>query len=253
MDLGPLYGDFLAYQEARGCSPLTLVAYRQDFNRLREFLQAAKVEPKLEVLTGPLIWRYLVWLREQGFKQWSIRRRISSLRSFLNYCIDEELLERHPMHRVPTPKAPETVPDYLTLEEVRVILQAVDRSKSKFRIRDQALVRVLLFTGVRRAELLGMRWKDLDLTALTLRIRGRGGKERLVPLEPATEERLRALRNGGITSENDLVWRNRRGRAMSPDSLGRIIRRWLRMAGIGVCPRQHGPGAAGNRGALEAG
>lgn len=83
MNLGPLYDDFLAYQEARGCAPLTIVAYRCDFNCLCEFLTTSNLATQLDSLTGPTIRRYLVWLREQGFKPWSVRRHITSLRSFL--------------------------------------------------------------------------------------------------------------------------------------------------------------------------
>lgn len=148
MDLASQYGDFLNYQEARGCSPRTRRAYQHDFNRLAVFLSESGFPITLASLTAPVMRRYIVWLR-QGHAPWTIRRRIGSLRAFLGYCVDEELLDRNPMARVPTPKAPAPLPRYLTFEEVRQVLDAVDHSKSKFRLRDQALVRVLLYCGVR--------------------------------------------------------------------------------------------------------
>ncbi|WP_374711577.1 site-specific integrase [Symbiobacterium terraclitae] len=65
-----LYEDFLAYQEARGCSPHTLIAYWQDLNRLMKYLEAAGVEPAVEALTHRVIRRYLVWLRQRGYFFW---------------------------------------------------------------------------------------------------------------------------------------------------------------------------------------
>lgn len=73
LNLDNLYDDFLAYQEARGCSKLTVVAYRHDYHRLKEFLTANNHELSLDSLTGPIIRRYLIWLRECGYKPWTIR------------------------------------------------------------------------------------------------------------------------------------------------------------------------------------
>lgn len=233
MRIDDLYADFLAYQEARGCSPHTLIAYRQDRNRLMEFLGEQGLAPILDSLTGPVIRRYLVWLRERGYAPWSIRRRITSLRSFLQYCVDEELLARHPMSRVPTPKAPRTLPRYLTADEARALLASVDSSKSLFRPRDQALVRILLFCGLRRSEVLDMLWSDLDLESGLLRVRGKGAKERHVPLEPETVEYLHRYREQTTGLGADWVLRNRLGGPLNRDGLVRLLRRWLRSVSTG--------------------
>lgn len=232
MDLDTLYADFLTYQEARGCAPLTISAYRGDFRCLSEFLKSSSTPLELASLDAPTIRRYLVWLRQRGLKQWSIRRRMCSLRAFLGYCVDEELLERHPMTRVPTPKAPKTLPRYLTFDEVQRVFQAIGSSTSKFRLRDRALVRVLLFAGLRRSELLRMTWDDIDFRHGTLRVLGKGKRERIIPLELETLDCLGMHRAASLFTGKEQVWLNREGAPMTPDSLGRTIKRWMRKAKI---------------------
>lgn len=232
MDLDVLYEDFLAYQEARGCSHATIIAYRQDYRRLKDFLAANDFPRSLDSMTGPSIRRYVVWLREQGYKPWSIRRRVCSLKAFVRYCVDEELLERNPAARVPTPKAPKGLPRYLTMDEVQEILKFIDSTPVTHRLRDRALVRVLLFTGLRRSELLGMNWSDIDFRNGTLRVMGKGATERTIPLEEQTAECLGAYRAASLLQGTEWVWCNHMGHRMKPDSLGRVIRRWLRKANI---------------------
>jgi integrase/recombinase XerD len=155
-----------------------------------------------------------------------------SLRAFLGYCVDEELMERHPMTRVPTPKAPKTLPRYLTFDEVQLIIQAVDNSKGKFRVLDRALVRVLLFTGLRHSELLPMTWDDIDFGQGTLRVLGKGNQERILPLECDTLASLVDHQEASLPAGKERIWLNREGKPMNPDSLGRTIRRWMQQAKI---------------------
>lgn len=233
MDLQSLHTEFVTFLQASGASPSTVTAYRSDFRRVLSFLQNGDIDPVLSNLTAPLVRRYLVWMHDQGYAPWTVRRRVGSLRSFLSYCVDEGYLERNPMTRVPTPKAPRTIPRYLTMDEVRRILIAVDHENSQFRLRDQALVRIMLYYGLRRSEILRMRWEDIDLAFGELRVHGKGDKERIVPLQSNTLQFLMEYRLacGGEETEG-FVWRNREGRRLQKDSLSSLVKKWVRLAGL---------------------
>lgn len=185
MEMALLYEEFLSYLDLeRGCSPLTIKSYRSDFRLFRRYLKQANIAADVSNTDRQTIRRYITWMRSDDLKSSSIARRLNSLRSFWNYLRDSGYTQMDPFLRISVPKGSKPVPHYLSADECEELLAATERQSSIARaFRDRAILSVLIFTGIRRAELLDLRLDSVDLSQGTLRVEnGKGRKTRVVPL-----------------------------------------------------------------------
>ncbi len=188
-----LYEEFLSYLDLeRGYSPLTVSSYRSDFRVFLRYLKETGKEAIVEKIDRQGIRQSIAWLRKEQLKPSSIARRLNSLRSFWNYLRDNGYVQRDPFLDISVPKRTISVPAYLSVQECKALLAASERQHLVFlAFQDKAILSVLVFTGIRRAELLGLRLDAVDLAQGTLLIhKGKGGKARMLPL---CEQAVRAL------------------------------------------------------------
>lgn len=216
----------------RGLSRNTVAAYRQDLDALRGFLE--ELEMPLSALDDETITLFIVWLRQRGDAVRSLARRISSLRSFLAWCVDRGELPVNPAALIDTPKLPSLLPDVLTQAEVSRLLETPDAT-SKLGLRDRAMLEMLYAAGMRVSELIELQPLDLDLQRGVVRIFGKGGKERLVPLHDAAVIRMTAyLRDVRplFTPIENKVFLNRSGTGLSRQGVWKLVKRYALDAGI---------------------
>ena len=178
---------FLSYLEAeRGYSGLTITAYGSDINQFIECLNRTGASLGVEKIHTADIRDFMVSLQRRGLQPSTIARRVNCLRSFFNFLWANEYVPHNPCLKIKTPKRARKLPTVLTEEECRGLLEATYKSHyTMLGFRDQAIVSLLLYTGVRRQELLDIRLDDINLQQGWLRVqRGKGNKMRLVPLVP---------------------------------------------------------------------
>ena len=203
----------------RGLSRNTVAAYRQDLDALRDFLD--ELETPLSGLDDENITLFIAWLRKRGDATRTLARRISSLRSFLAWCVERGELASNPAALIDTPKLPSLLPDVLTQDEIVRLLNAPDAT-SKLGLRDRAMLELLYAAGMRVSELIELQPIDLDLQRGVVRIFGKGSKERLVPLHDAAvmrmAEYLKIVRPL-FTPVEDRVFLNRSGNGRRTVSL----------------------------------
>ena len=144
----------------RGLSRNTVAAYRQDLDALRDFLD--ELETPLSGLDDENITLFIAWLRKRGDATRTLARRISSLRSFLAWCVERGELASNPAALIDTPKLPSLLPDVLTQDEIVRLLNAPDAT-SKLGLRDRAMLELLYAAGMRVSELIELQPLDLDL------------------------------------------------------------------------------------------
>jgi integrase/recombinase XerD len=224
------YLDYLAVE--RGLSANTLSAYRADLNRLR----AALGKRELEQAGSEDLLRVLRHMRTRGSSPRSVARWIVAVRRFFAYLIDEGVVSADPTSQLEAPRLWRSLPKVLTAQEVDALLAAPERAEAHG-LRDAAMLEVLYATGLRVSELLGLRLGDLHLDAGYLRCRGKGEKERVVPLGAEAERTLQEYLARGrpvllAGRRPDVVFVNRRGTAMSRQGFWKIIRRHGAQAGI---------------------
>ncbi|MGI6449833.1 MAG: site-specific tyrosine recombinase/integron integrase [Desulfitobacteriia bacterium] len=185
---------FCAYLKSRNSSELTIAAYQTD---LIQFCEFAAHELGLDVQTLDvrqidkyIIRSYLGLLTEKKLSRKSIARKLASLRSFFKFLCREGVLSQSPMQKITTPKIGRNLPRFLFQEHMEKLLRASDLN-SKLGLRDQVIVELLYGSGLRVSELVGLNIADVDLEACLLRVRGKGRKERIVPLTDPAKDTIR--------------------------------------------------------------
>ena len=172
--------DFLEHLELeRGLSENTLRAYGSDLERFGRFLEEWRGESvDLETIDAAAIraHRGLAGARE-GRSAPSQGRALSAIRTFFRFAVERGVLKYNPASGVPTPKTPKKLPRHLRPGEIEALLAAPGSRDDVMALRDRAILELLYAAGLRVSELVSLDWNDLDLSARTLRVIGKGGKE----------------------------------------------------------------------------
>ncbi|MGH7167293.1 MAG: tyrosine recombinase XerC [Nitrospiraceae bacterium] len=241
---------FVTFLEVeRGASRETIRGYRSD---LRQFLSyAGTVRPSTaSALTpeevDPLTIRgYLAWLDRKKQKKTSLARKLATLRSFFRFMTREGLAGQNPAAEVRTPKQPQYLPRVLTKDDANALMEFPEGDDLSAR-RDRAILETLYSTGARVSELVGMNVDDLNRSDGLVRLRGKGRKERIVPVGTVALEALReyhaALRPSALShplsaGSDTPVFANNRGGRLTARSVERIVEKHSRrLSGGSVSP-----------------
>ncbi len=234
-----LFMDYLSFE--RGLSDRTLVAYRQDLRKLFVFLEERGAQGP-EVVRSQDLREFVFHLKDSGLAPSSIRRVLSSLRSYFAFLLEEGVLDSDPSERLESPRVWRRLPGALSVEEVRCLLEAPDPDHPLF-WRDRGILEVLYATGMRVSELVDLKVGDVDLDEEVCAVFGKGSKERLVPLGgPARntlERYLREVRPRLDSGKGEgRVFLNRRGRPLSRMAIWTVVKK---NAAKGVVERNVSP------------
>jgi integrase/recombinase XerC len=183
---------FLDYVNEKSTSGNTFVNYEVDIRQFTEYLKGQNIERFEDVGISDLR-AYLRGLFGWGYSKTTIARKLSVLRSFFSCLKDRGILESNPTRTLRGPSAPKSVPRALSLESVNVLLKMAEISEAP--VRDRAIMEVLYGCGLRIAELVGLRWNDVDLEERWLVVLGKGSKERRVPFGTCAQRALRELKD----------------------------------------------------------
>ncbi|NWG39055.1 MAG: site-specific tyrosine recombinase XerD [Hydrogenophilaceae bacterium] len=218
-----------------GLSQNTLSAYRRDLKAFSDWLNETRHHTLIEAAAMDID-AYLAYRFAAKAKPRTAARYTASLRRFYRFLARENLIENDPTQYLDTPKLPRSLPKVLSESEVESLLVAPDIS-TPAGLRDRAMIETLYATGLRVSELVGLKLLNLDLNAAVLRVTGKGGKDRLVPLgEEAQHWLSRYLResrplllNGKACAE---VFVTPRGSSMTRQAFWHLLKRHARTAGI---------------------
>ncbi|MBU4349406.1 tyrosine recombinase XerC [bacterium] len=220
----------------------TIISYKNDLIQLLNYLKSHKI---LEVndeqyINRSIMRKYIVHLKKSNYSARSISRKISTIRSFFNFLSREGIIKINPTINLITPKIDKKLPYFLYLQEINKLIEAPPQDTVSG-IRDKAILELLYGTGIRVGELVNLNIKDIDFYEKTIRIFGKGSKERILPLGApsikATQEYVtkRNLFMKDIAiNRNDLnaLLLNRFGGRLSARSIRRIIIKYMKVAGL---------------------
>jgi len=225
--------EFLRWAEAEaGLARNTLLAYRRDLADYARFVGRRKVRPRDVV-------GYLAHLRKAGRAETTIARRFACLRSFYRFCASEGLLKTNPTEMLDAPRRWRTLPRVLGQRDVARMLGSIDGATRLGR-RDRALFELLYATGGRVSEICGARRRDWKEDLGLLRLRGKGGKERLVPVgRPAREAIAAHLADRGEEPPEAPLLASVRGNPLTRDRVFRLLHGYAQKAGIDPLPSPH--------------
>ena len=185
---------FILYlQLERGASEETHRNYQSDLQQFlthiqEQFFQADNA-PQLDAIHALHIRSYLKYLSDRGLKKTSLARKLACLKSFFRYVLEEGHIKHNPAAAVRSPRLGTHLPTVLTKDETTTLLDSPS-SQTWSQARNQAMLETLYSTGARVSELVGLNWDDLDLEAQFIRLRGKGKKERRVPIGTVASEAI---------------------------------------------------------------
>lgn len=226
---------FLEYLRIeKNASVHTIDAYISDLAQFTAFLSEEEIVTFGEV-THVQIRTFLSRLYMAKAARKTLSRKVSCLRSFYDFLMREEIVEKNPAKSVSTPKLEKKVPNFLYIEEVKRLVEAPSLDEP-LGIRDRAILEMLYATGIRVSECMGIKLKDLDLGMGMVRVFGKGAKERIVlfgvQASQAVQRYLEAsrpalLRERKIAGEEPLLFLNYRGEPLSVRSVRRIVDKYM--------------------------
>jgi integrase/recombinase XerC len=263
----PLIARFLDYIDGeRNFSAHTVRSYSADLTQFCQFLatppissgtdniltsaKLAEVESispdmlsrKLLGISPTDVRAFLVMMRNSSYSKATVARKLASLRSFYKHLVRTEQLETSPVSVIRTPRQDKRLPKSLDIIEINSLLEAPDTSR-ELGARDRAILETIYSSGLRISEVVGLNIEDLDEFSGALRIRGKGKKERLVPLGNKAIEVIHAylaMRKGAKAgSRHGPVFVNKAGTRLSDRSIRRKFNKYLHVAGIATHASPH--------------
>ncbi len=230
-DVRPLFLDFLSVE--KGLSANTIQSYDRDLEKFFLFLKTEKICWP-EAREADLV-RFIHRQSQSGLSPRSLARLISALRSFYRFLIQDGRLEKNPTLHLTSPKAWISLPKFLTVAEVEFLLKQPDISEVRG-IRDWAMLEVMYAAGLRVSELIVLRISDVHLKDHFLLCRGKGGKERIVPLGQsaidAVNEYLDRARPKLVQEPVNVLFLTRRGARFTRQGFWKLLRLYARQAGL---------------------
>jgi integrase/recombinase XerC len=249
---------FLNYlHSVRNSSPHTIRNYQSDLEQFISFLTPpGTTTPRPQDVTHMMIREFVAHLHDLRLEKSSIARKLAAIRSFYKFAVREGMVVRNPARMVATPKLPKRIPSVPSAEDLNTFLDSVvegTRTVPKRRRgpsasedsrlmiqRDRAILELLYASGLRVSELTGLNLADVDRKEHMLRVRGKGNKERIVPYGGKAEQALETyeplregvLRKAGSRGDRDAVFLNHFGTRLTSRTVGRIVKKYARLANI---------------------
>lgn len=234
--------EYLAHLSVeRGSSRNTILSYKRDLTKYLTYLTDKNVGDPHEI-TQDLAHAFIGTLYEAGYASSSVGRAVSALKGFHRFMLEESFTDTNAVTSLSIPKKPELLPDVISVEQAFSLLdQAFEPTASG--LRDKALLEILYGCGLRASEAIGLNRTDVSLEHGMLRVRGKGDKERVIPLEGSAK---RALTNyleqgrsqlyprskGYSAQDGSAVFLNTRGKRISRQTVFDLVKKYGAQVGL---------------------
>jgi len=231
-------------QLEKSLSDHSVEAYLRDIEKLSQFLSLEENAIAVENIQLKDLQSFLKWIGGLGMTASSQSRIISGIRSFFKYCLQENLVKQDPTELLETPKLRRTLPDFLSVEEINRIIQAIDLSKPEGE-RNRAILETMYSCGLRVSELVNLRLSSLYPELGFIKVIGKGDKERLVPIGN-TALKFIGIYRGQVRvhmsikkGNEDVLFLNRRGAGLTRQMIFILLKDLVREAGISKTVSPH--------------
>lgn len=229
--------EFISYiASERALSANTQAAYQNDLEQFFQFCQKSKIE--LSSVSLRDLRRFLAWLRKAGNSERSLARKTSTLKQFFQFLLRESTVTNDPTELLTVRVKSKNLPKILTEGEMLRLIQAASGTNEQ-ETRDRAMLELWYATGARVSEIAGLKIRQIDWGDGVIRIRGKGGHERLIPLSHDAREwceryrdvRLEWLRRTEL-KDPDSFFLSLRGKAFTRQGIWKLLQKYVKRAGI---------------------
>lgn len=222
----------------RQYSQHSITAYAKDLSELAIYIDEEKLGSNIKVVDFYVLRGFITTLYDKELSKSSIERKISTLKSFFKFLYRRGIIEDNPARMLKFPKKEKYLPNVFNVDDIFTLLDLPDKS-TPMGMRDALILELLYGTGVRVSELVGLDRNAVDLNGMRILVRGKGKKERIVPLAPEIVSLIKDyyrvmydIVSEGRMVESDALIINRLGSRMTDRTIRRIVEAYLKKAGL---------------------
>lgn len=222
----------------RGYSNHSVTAYAKDLSELAIYVDSEKIEDNIEKVDFFVLRGFIAGLYDRNLSKSTIERKISTLKSFFKFLYKRGILQDNPARMLKFPKKEKYLPSVFNIDDILTLLELPDKTTPAGR-RDALILELLYGTGVRVSELVGLDKNSVDLRNLRILVKGKGKKERIIPIAPELAEMIKNYYSVmyEIVADNRLVETdaliiNRLGTRMTDRTVRRVVENYLKQAGL---------------------
>ena len=228
---------FISYlHNTKRMSGNTVVSYERDLRKMMQYFQEAHQITRVQDITETSLNSYMLYLEKNHFAASTVSRSVASMRAFFQYLYQEHLIENNPADHLHPPKVEKKMPQILSVEEVDLLLrQPSDRTPKG--LRDRAMLELLYATGMRVAELVGLDVPDVVFSNRTVKVTGKGNKQRVMPFGAPAQKAIRRWLDDGrplLVGEQSAaaLFLGRQGKRIDQRMVRRVVHACARDAGV---------------------
>ena len=235
---------FKAYLKLeRNYSPHTIKAYTSDIKDFCSHCLTHYQTKDCNSANYAMIRNWIMVLVEQGISNQSINRKITALKSYFKFLLKIEEIPHNPLAKHKALKSQKKIQIPFSEFEMSVVLEATDYNKDFLGLRDKLMIELLYSTGIRRAELVGLKLTDIDLSNKTLKVMGKRRKERIIPLIPhlikTIESYLTKRKSVSKLADKEYLLLTKTGHKVYETLVYRVINKYLSMVSVKVKKSPH--------------
>ena len=229
--------DYLALE--KGSPPNTLIAYRNDLTQLLTFLdERDSFEAKSwDNVDKDLIIAYILHLKEREYATSTVARKVAAVKSFFHFLLAEELIKDDPTITLDSPTVKKKLPKAIPAEDMELLLAEPAKRSTPKALRDSAMLELMYATGMRASELVELDIDDVNLPSSSVRVIGKGDKERIIPIYDRAVTAIETyLLRGRVQflkdTDEKALFLNPRGKRLTRQGLWLIIKHYVEQAGL---------------------
>ena len=221
--------EFLQFQKRY--SKHTLVSYKNDLGSFFSFLQNQYPETSITEVKTVYVRSWMADMKDNEMSARSLNRKISSLRSFFKYLLKKEIVKSNPVNGITSPKMPKRLPQFISEIDTDKLFNEIEYSEGFKGLTEKLLLQILYFTGIRKAELIAIKEKDLDRMNSHIKVWGKGNKERIIPVSNSLINDLlfyiEQKKRLGLCNEAGDFFVSEKGMSLDPKQVYNIVKKYL--------------------------
>ena len=222
--------DFLKFEKRY--SKLTVRSYKNDLLQFSAYCQDELGQDNTSKATYRNIRSWIIRLLENGMSSNTVKRKISSLKSYFKFLMKQGVLEQNPMTKVISPRSKKVLPGFIEQEPMNLLLDQFDFGEGYIGARDKLIIELFYITGIRRAELVSLKLSDVQVDKLIIKVTGKRNKERIIPVSKEFAQTLADyidMRNKNFAEMSESsFFLTAKGGSVYPEMVYRLVRKYLR-------------------------